>query len=84
MSDVPSPGPAVRVPVLLLCGVSGSGKSTIGALLAERLDWVYAEADAFHPSANIAKMAAPRGRTATRCAPGGRSCGWPSWRRIRP
>ena len=46
------------VPVLLVCGVSGSGKSTIGALLAERLGWVYAEADAFHPPANVAKMAA--------------------------
>ena len=55
MSDVPTPGP---VPVLLVCGVSGSGKSTIGTLLAERLGWVYAEADAFHPQANVAKMAA--------------------------
>jgi gluconokinase len=51
-----SPGPGV--PVLLVCGVSGSGKSTIGTLLAERLGWVYAEADSFHPPANVAKMAA--------------------------
>ena len=45
------------VPVLLVCGVSGSGKTTIGTLLAQRLGWAYAEADAFHPAANVAKMA---------------------------
>lgn len=50
--------PAPSTPVLLVCGVSGSGKSTIGALLAQRLGWVYAEADAFHPPRNVAKMAA--------------------------
>src|ERR1700722_2723356 len=47
-----------QVPVLLVCGVSGSGKTTIGTLLAKRLGWKYAEADAFHPPANVAKMAA--------------------------
>jgi gluconokinase len=55
-ADAPTSAPAV--PVLLVCGVSGSGKTTIGASLAERLGWVYAEADAFHPAANVAKMAA--------------------------
>ena len=44
--------------VLLLMGVSGSGKTTVGALLAGRLSWPYADADAFHPAANVAKMAA--------------------------
>ncbi|TML32673.1 MAG: gluconokinase [Actinobacteria bacterium] len=39
-------------------GVSGSGKTTVGAMLAGRLHWVYAEADDFHPLANIEKMAA--------------------------
>ncbi|WP_431946692.1 gluconokinase [Actinacidiphila sp. bgisy167] len=39
-------------------GVSGSGKSTVGGLLAERLGVPYAEADDFHPPANIAKMSA--------------------------
>jgi gluconokinase len=39
-------------------GVSGSGKTTVGRLLAERLHWIYAEADDFHPPANIRKMAA--------------------------
>lgn len=43
--------------VIVVAGVSGSGKTTIGALLAERLGWEYAEADAFHSEANIAKMA---------------------------
>jgi gluconokinase len=43
---------------LLVCGVSGSGKTTIGTLLAKRLGWAYAEADAFHPAGNVAKMAA--------------------------
>ncbi len=39
-------------------GVSGSGKSTVGAALARRIDVPFADADAFHPEANIAKMAA--------------------------
>ena len=46
------------VPLVVVMGVSGSGKSTVGALLAERLGLPYAEADDFHPPANIAKMAA--------------------------
>jgi gluconokinase len=44
--------------VIVIAGVSGSGKTTIGTLLAERLGWEYAEADAFHSEANIAKMRA--------------------------
>src|SRR5262249_56989502 len=43
--------------LLVVMGVSGSGKSTVGALLAERLGVPFADADAFHPQANIAKMA---------------------------
>ncbi|HEV7627524.1 MAG TPA: gluconokinase, partial [Streptomyces sp.] len=39
-------------------GVSGCGKSTVGALLAERLGVPYAEADSFHPPANVEKMSA--------------------------
>jgi gluconokinase len=46
--------------VLTVMGVSGSGKTTVGTLLASRLGWAYAEADAFHAEANIAKMAAGR------------------------
>jgi gluconokinase len=44
------------VPVVVT-GVSGSGKTTIGGALAERLGVPYAEADSFHPPANVAKMA---------------------------
>jgi gluconokinase len=42
--------------VLVLMGVSGSGKTTVGAHLAGRLGWRSAEADDFHPPGNIAKM----------------------------
>ncbi|MBO0867854.1 MAG: gluconokinase [Micromonosporaceae bacterium] len=44
--------------VVVLSGVSGSGKTTVGTLLAHRLGVPYAEADDFHPPANVAKMAA--------------------------
>ncbi len=42
--------------IVVLAGVSGSGKSTIGALLAGRLNWAFEDGDALHPAANIAKM----------------------------
>lgn len=42
--------------VLVLCGVSGSGKSTVGKRLAHHLDWRFIEGDDFHPSSNVAKM----------------------------
>ena len=42
--------------VIVVMGVSGCGKSTVGARLAERLGWNFAEADLFHPPANIEKM----------------------------
>jgi gluconokinase len=47
-----------RPAVLVLMGVAGSGKTTIGAALSERLGWPYADADEFHPPANVAKMSA--------------------------
>ncbi len=37
-------------------GVSGSGKSTVGIQLAERLGWPFHDGDSFHPPANVAKM----------------------------
>lgn len=37
-------------------GVSGSGKTTIAEEIARRLGWEFAEGDAFHPPANVAKM----------------------------
>ncbi|GAA1209274.1 gluconokinase [Prauserella alba] len=43
---------------LVVMGVSGAGKSTIAAHLADELGWPMAEADEFHPEANIAKMSA--------------------------
>jgi gluconokinase len=42
--------------VLIVMGVSGTGKSTIGSLLAGRLQWEYEDGDWFHPKANIDKM----------------------------
>lgn len=45
-----------HLPLVLVMGVSGAGKSTVGGLLAERLGTAFADADSFHPPANIAKM----------------------------
>jgi gluconokinase len=42
--------------VMVVMGVSGSGKSTIGALLARRLCWEFEDADWLHPAANVDKM----------------------------
>jgi gluconokinase len=50
-----SPVPTTSIVVM---GVSGSGKSTIAALLVERLGWDFAEGDDFHPPENVAKMRA--------------------------
>ena len=44
--------------IVIVAGVSGSGKTTVGALLAGRLDWRFADADDFHPAAKVAKMRA--------------------------
>jgi gluconokinase len=43
---------------LIVMGVSGSGKSTIAAALAERLEWTFEDGDRFHPPSNVAKMSA--------------------------
>jgi gluconokinase len=42
--------------VIVMMGVSGSGKSTIASMLAHRLGWVYEDGDWFHPKSNIEKM----------------------------
>jgi gluconokinase len=52
MNEMSKPRPVV------VMGVSGSGKSVVGAALAQRLHVPFADADDFHPEANIAKMAA--------------------------
>lgn len=48
--------PDAQQPVLVVMGVSGSGKSTIAAELAERLGWDLGEGDDLHPAANVEKM----------------------------
>ena len=49
-------GPPETV-IVLVTGVAGSGKTTVGAALAERLGWDFVEGDALHPPASVAKMA---------------------------
>jgi gluconokinase len=43
---------------LIVMGVSGAGKSSVGEALAARLGWRYEDGDAFHPASNVAKMRA--------------------------
>jgi gluconokinase len=43
--------------ILILMGVTGSGKTTVGTLLAQKLGWQFADADDFHSEANKTKMA---------------------------
>jgi len=43
--------------IVIVAGVSGSGKTTVGELLASRLGWHFIDGDALHPKANVAKMA---------------------------
>ena len=53
-----SPTPFPARPVLVVMGVSGSGKTTVAKLLATRLGWDMEEGDDLHPESNVAKMAA--------------------------
>lgn len=57
-----SPGPSASriLPpvVIIVMGVSGSGKSTVGRAIADRLGWEFQDGDSFHPPANVAKMKA--------------------------
>lgn len=55
----PDPSPTV----LLLLGVSGVGKTTVGLEVAERLGWDFFDADDLHPAENVAKMARGGGLT---------------------
>jgi gluconokinase len=42
--------------VLIVMGVVGAGKTTVGSLLAQKLGWQFADADDFHPAANVEKI----------------------------
>jgi gluconokinase len=44
--------------IVILAGVSGSGKSSVGEVLAGRLGWPFTDGDLLHPARNIAKMSA--------------------------
>lgn len=53
----PAGSPPAR-PLIVVMGVSGSGKSTVGAMLADALGATFTDGDSLHPAANVAKMAA--------------------------
>jgi gluconokinase len=58
-ADATAPPAAQRTrpaTALIVMGVTGSGKSTVGAALAQRLGWQFIEGDALHPRHNVAKM----------------------------
>jgi gluconokinase len=42
--------------IVIVMGVVGAGKTTVGSLLAEQLGWEFADADDFHPSSNVEKI----------------------------
>jgi gluconokinase len=46
--------------ILVVAGVAGSGKTTVGMQVAKRLGWIFADGDSFHSAANVAKMRAGR------------------------
>src|SRR5690625_5674 len=48
---------AAAARVIVVMGVSGAAKTTVGRLLAERLGWHFADADDHHPPENVRKMA---------------------------
>ena len=53
---MPVAKPQDDIAVLVVMGVSGSGKSTIASMLAHRLHWTYEDGDWLHPQSNIEKM----------------------------
>lgn len=52
-----TPAQAEKTAVVVM-GVAGSGKSTVAAILADRLGWSFADADNLHPAENVANMSA--------------------------
>jgi gluconokinase len=55
-ADVACDDDPVQPLVAVIAGVAGSGKTTVGRLVASQLGWPFADGDAFHSSADIAKM----------------------------
>ena len=60
---------AIPLTVLLLIGVSGVGKTSVGRAVAERLGWTFFDADDLHSASNVAKMARGEGLTDADRAP---------------
>jgi gluconokinase len=58
MAETTPQPPDAEVVVLVVMGVTGTGKSTVAGLLARRLGWDLEEGDDLHPEANVAKMRA--------------------------
>lgn len=54
--DLPTDPPLDRPVVVVVMGVSGSGKTTVAALLSAMMGWNYQEGDDLHPAANVEKM----------------------------
>lgn len=50
-------GVVTAATIVIVAGVSGSGKSTVGGLLAGRLGWPFTDGDCLHPAANVTQMA---------------------------
>lgn len=56
-----APKPLLPAPtIVVMMGVSGTGKTTVGKALAKRLGWTFQDGDDFHPQANVAKMSSGR------------------------
>lgn len=58
MASHQAPPQTRRPKILMVMGVSGSGKSTVAACLAERLGWAFVDGDGFHSPEHVAKMRA--------------------------
>ena len=46
----------LKAPVVVMMGVAGTGKSTVGRALADATGWAFLDADDFHPEENLQKM----------------------------
>jgi len=57
-SPLPQSPDRLRAVIVIVAGVAGSGKTTVGTQLATRLGWRFADADGFHSAVNVAKMRA--------------------------